>query len=91
MYLSQNYFNPAAGDTLGIDVLIGQGGEVKILVFNMLAEEVEKLVDQSMNPGSYHFTWDGRNRNGDIVGNAVYLVVIEQPSGNLIRKVIVLK
>ncbi len=91
MYLSENYFNPATGATLGIDVLVAQGGEVKIVVFNMLAEEVDKLVDQNLNPSSYHFTWDGRNRYGDLVGNGVYLVVIEQPSGNFIRKVIVLK
>lgn len=91
MYLSQNYFNPAAGEALGIDVLIGQGGQVKIMVYNILGEEVEKLVDQNMNPGSYHFTWDGRNRSGGMVGNGVYLILIEQPSGNFTRKVIVLK
>ena len=91
MYLSDNYFNPVTGATLGIDVLVAQSGEVKVIVFNMLGEEVDKLVDQSLNPGSYHFSWDGRNRYGDRVGNGVYLVVIEQSSGNFIRKVIVLK
>lgn len=91
MYLSQNYFNPDAGQELGIDVLVPQSGAVKILVFNMLAEEIDKLVDQNLNQGSFHFTWDGRNRYGEVVGNGVYLVVIEQPSGNFIRKVIILK
>jgi flagellar hook assembly protein FlgD len=91
MYLSDNYFDPKTGATLGIDVLITQGGGVKIIVCNILGEEVDKLVDQSLNAGSYHFTWDGRNRMGDLVGNGVYLLVIEQPSGNFIRKVIVLK
>lgn len=91
MYLSDNYFNPAAGATLGIDALINQGGEVKIMVYNLMGEEVVKLVDQSLNPGSQHFTWDGRNRSGSMVGNGVYLVLIEQPSGNFTRKVIVLK
>jgi flagellar hook assembly protein FlgD len=91
MYLSDNYFNPAQGAVLGVDVLIDQGGEVKIMVYNIAGQEVEKLVDQTLSPGSFHFTWDGRNRSGDIVGNGVYFLLIEQPSGNFIRKVIVLK
>lgn len=66
-------------------------GQVKILVFNLAGEEVEKLVDQQLNAGNYRFNWDGRNRAGTLVGNAVYFIVIEQPSGNTIRKVIVLK
>jgi flagellar hook assembly protein FlgD len=91
MYLSDNYFDPAAGAALGIDVLITQGGPVKIIVYNMLGEEVVKLLDQNLNQGSYHYSWDGRNRSGDFAGNGVYLVLIEQPSGNFTRKVIVLK
>ena len=68
-----------------------QAGEVKIVVFNLAGEEVEKLVDQQLGVGNYRFNWDGRNRAGTIVGNAVYFIAIEQPSGNFIRKVIVLK
>ena len=74
-----------------MDVRVDTAGEVKIVVFNMAGEEVEKLVDQQMNPGNYRFSWDGRNRSGDITGNAVYFIVVQQPSGNTIKKVIVLK
>jgi len=72
-------------------VRVDVAGQVKILVFNLAGEEVEKLVDQQLNAGNYRFNWDGRNRAGTLVGNAVYFIVIEQPSGNTIRKVIVLK
>ena len=66
-------------------------GEVKVMVFNIAAEEVDKLMDQYLNPGNYRVYWDGHNRNDAIVGNAVYFIVVEQPSGNTIKKVIVLK
>jgi flagellar hook assembly protein FlgD len=66
-------------------------GEVKILVYNMAGEEVEKLADQQVSPGNYRFSWDGRNKAGALVGNAVYFVIIQQPSGNTIKKVIVLR
>ena len=74
-----------------MDVRVDTAGEVKILIFNIAGEEVEKLADQQLNPGNYRFSWDGKNHNGDITGNAVYFVVVEQPSGNTIKKVIILK
>jgi len=90
LYLDENFFNPN-NQPLGMDVRVDTAGEVKIVIFNIAGEEVEKLVDQQMTPGNYRFSWDGRNRTGDITGNAVYFVVVEQPSGNTIKKVIVLK
>jgi flagellar hook assembly protein FlgD len=74
-----------------MDVRVDVAGQVKVMVFNIAGEEVEKIVDQALAPGNYRFSWDGRNKGGDIVGNSVYFIVIQQPSGKLIRKVIVLK
>jgi flagellar hook assembly protein FlgD len=90
LYLDENFFNPN-NQSLGMDVRVDVAGEVKIVIFNMVGEEVEKLVDQQMTTGNYRFSWDGRNTNGAVVGNAVYFIAIMQPAGNLVRKVIVLK
>jgi hypothetical protein len=90
LYLDQNFFNPTQ-QSLGMDVRVDIAGQVKILIFNIAGEEVEKLADQQMIQGNYRFSWDGRNSAGNIVGNAVYFIVIEQPSGKMIRKIIVLK
>ncbi len=90
LYLDFNYFNPTQ-QTLGMDVRVDKAGEVKVMVFNMMGEQVVKLMDQTQNQGNYRVAWDGRNRKGEIVGNAVYLIVTDQPSGHKVRKVIVLK
>lgn len=74
-----------------MDLRVDQPGQVKVLVFNIAGEEVEKLMDQDLGAGNYRVFWDGHNQAGALVGNAVYFVVVEQPSGNTIRKVIVLK
>jgi flagellar hook assembly protein FlgD len=74
-----------------MDVRVDIAGQVKVMVFNIAGEEVEKIWDQSMNVGNYRAFWDGHNTNGALVGNAVYFIVIQQPSGNMTRKVIVLK
>jgi hypothetical protein len=90
LYLDENYFNPTKGP-LGMDVRVDVAGEVKVVVFNIVGEEVDKLLDQNMSVGNYRVFWDGLNKNNALVGNAVYFVVVEQPSGNMVRKVIVLK
>jgi hypothetical protein len=90
LYLDSNVFNPTV-QPLGMDVRVDTAGEVKILIFNMAGEEVEKLMDQQMTPGNYRFNWDGRNSAGVMAGNGIYFLVIEQPSGRMIKKVVVLK
>jgi flagellar hook assembly protein FlgD len=90
LYLDSNVFNPNV-QPQGMDVRVDTAGEVKILIFNMAGEEAEKLVDQSMVPGNYRFSWDGRNSAGEMAGNGMYFLVIEQPSGRMIKKVVVLK
>jgi flagellar hook assembly protein FlgD len=90
LYLDENFFNPD-NQPLGMEARIDVAGEVKILIYNMAGEEVEKLADQQLSLGNYRFSWDGRNNAGALVGNAVYFVIIQQPSGNTIKKVIVLR
>ena len=90
LYLDENYFNPSQVQ-LGMDLRVDKAGQVKVTVFNMAGEEVEKLLDQTMNPGNYRVYWDGHNSSGALTGNAVYYILVQQTSGNTIRKVIVLK
>ena len=90
LYLDENFFNPRKNQ-LGMDVRVDQAGRVHVMVFNIAGEKVKDLLNQYENVGNYRVYWDGRNNWSAEVGNAVYFVVIEQPSGQMIRKVIVLK
>jgi len=74
-----------------MDIRVDLAGNCKVMVYNMAGEEVVKLMDLNLNPGNYRVLWDGLNTNKALVGNAVYLVVVEQASGNTVKKVIVLK
>jgi len=74
-----------------MDVKVDQPGQVKICVYNIAGELVMKLVDKSETVGNYRTYWDGRNTHGAMVGNAVYFIVIDTPSGRQTRKVILLK
>ena len=90
LYLDENFFNPTQ-QPLGMDLRVDVAGNVKVVVFNIVGEEVAKLLDQYESAGNYRVFWDGRNRAGALTGNAVYFVAVEQASGNTVRKVIVLK
>jgi hypothetical protein len=90
LYLNQNFFNPTQ-NTLGMDIRVDQAGEVKLEVYNLAGERVRKITDQTESQGNYHFGWDGRNDAGALVGNGVYLIVIQTSSSKKIQKVIVLK
>jgi hypothetical protein len=90
LVLSDNFFDPTK-KTLGIDLRVDQPGQCKVMVFNIIGQQVVKLLDQYENAGNFSLSWDGKNRSGEIVGNAVYFVVTVQPSGRLVRQVIVLK
>jgi hypothetical protein len=90
LYLDNNYFDPTKG-ALGMDVRVDVPGNVKVMIFNIAGEEVMKLVDQSLSAGNYRFSWDGTNSHSALVGNAVYFFVVTQPSGNTVKKVVLLK
>jgi hypothetical protein len=74
-----------------MDVRVDQAGQVKILIFNIAGQEVKPVCNQYMPIGQYRMYWDGCNGQGAKVGNAVYFIVLQQPSGQIIRKVILLK
>jgi len=90
MYLSQNFFNPNTQPLL-IDFRVDNPGQVRICVFNIIGEEIVKLVDQNYAAGNYQTPWDGKNRFGDMVGNSTYFILIQAPDGHMVRQVIVLK
>ena len=74
-----------------MDIRVDSGGQVKVMIYNKVGEQVEKLVDQQMTPGNYRFSWDGKNRFGEVVGSDTYFIVIQTPASKLVQKVIVLK
>jgi hypothetical protein len=58
--LSQNYPNPFNPATR-IDYTVAQAGPVSIKVYNELGQEVATLLNETLAPGSYQVTFDGKN------------------------------
>ena len=58
-YLSQNYPNPFNPST-NIRYEIPKNGFVKLVVFDILGREVQTLVNEKQNAGTYEVTFNAR-------------------------------
>jgi flagellar hook assembly protein FlgD len=90
LVLDTNTFHPGLGP-LGLDFKLEQPGQVRIQVFNLVGEKVAEILNEPRNAGNHRVLWNGRNSSGDLAGNGVYFLIIQTPSGKMIRKVVLLK
>ncbi|MBZ0203530.1 MAG: T9SS type A sorting domain-containing protein [Ignavibacteria bacterium] len=83
--LSQNYpnpFNPATH----IGFRIADFGLVRIIVYDALGREVQTLVNQELQPGTYEVDFDGSN-----LPSGVYYYKLESESFTETKKMVLLK
>ncbi|MCK5032070.1 MAG: T9SS type A sorting domain-containing protein, partial [Calditrichia bacterium] len=73
--LSQNYPNPF-NPTTTISYQLKETADVKLVVYNILGQEVRTLVNQHKQAGAYQVVWDGRNNIGQPVGSGIFIYKI---------------
>jgi len=64
---------------------------VSISIYNILGEEVNLIVNREFLPGTYNFTWSGKNNFNTTVNSGVYFVKLKTNNKQLIQKIILLK
>jgi flagellar hook assembly protein FlgD len=84
--LDRNFFNPAEGDVLEVN-LGSYSGEIVIEIFNMTGSLVRRLEASD----AQSLTWNGCNDGGRLVASGVYFLSIVTDEGNAVRKVAVIK
>ena len=88
--LYQNYPNPFNGHTL-IKYSVPNNGHVKLIIFNIIGEEVVRLVDQQMQTGQYTVQWDGRNCQQQSVPSGIYIQQLITKDLSLNKKMLLIK
>lgn len=74
--IDQNYPNPFNPST-EISYELPEPVHVRLVIYNVLGQEVRTLVD-GLQPAGFHTTqWNGRNRNGQQVGSGIYIYRIQ--------------
>jgi hypothetical protein len=69
--LEQNFPNPFNAQTR-ISFSMPVASHVDLRVYNVLGQEVVKLVDQQMLPAEHEVVWDGASTQGNIVASGTY-------------------
>ncbi len=64
---------------------------MRIVIYNVLGQNVATLVDQSMNAGYHNISWSGLNYAGTSVSSGVYLYRIETENFTDVKKLMYLK
>ena len=80
--LLQNFPNPFNASTV-IRVRLPEASEITLSVYNLLGQEVRRLVDGEVEAGTHWVLWDGRNEDGKPVGSGIYLYRLE--AGEILR------
>lgn len=83
--LFQNYPNPFNPLTI-IEFDIPRKGFIKLTIFDVLGQEITKLVNQDMIPGNYKIDWDASN-----YPSGVYFYKLETSDFNQTKKMILIK
>ncbi len=89
-YLSQNYPNPFNPETQ-LQYEVPTTGRVKIAVYNLQGQEIQRLADEPKSAGRHITAWDGRNNEGVRVASGVYLVRMFAEKFVAVRKVLLAK
>jgi hypothetical protein len=91
-----NYPNPFNAGTsvsylVGTTVLGQELQPVQLAVYNVLGQQVRKLVDGFQKSGSYSVWWDGRDELGEEVTSGVYLCRLVVGDSHQVRKMLLLR
>ncbi|MBT7423967.1 MAG: T9SS type A sorting domain-containing protein, partial [Candidatus Marinimicrobia bacterium] len=88
--LDQNYPNPFNPRTK-IGFGVPQSGPVRIMVYNLLGQEVISLWDGNLEPGYKFVTWDGTDQIGNQVSAGIYILLMDSPGFRKSRKMLLIK
>jgi hypothetical protein len=88
--LTQNHPNPFNPQT-SIRFELPVASRVVLTIYNVLGQEVRKLVDRNYGPGSYDVVWDGTTASGTTAASGVYFYKLKAGAFSDVKKMVLLK
>jgi hypothetical protein len=83
--LDQNYPNPF-NPTTSIGYQLADPGRVKLVIYNVLGQQIAVLVDDYQVAGSYEIEFDGRD-----LASGIYYYILDAGDFAMVRKMILLQ
>jgi hypothetical protein len=88
--LYQNYPNPF-NPTTNFKFDLPAKSHVKLIIYNVLGQEVARVVDDNLNAGEYALTWNGMDQHGKLISSGVYFYKLQTDHNTAVKKLIMLK
>ncbi len=88
--LDAAYPNPFNQIT-NIKVNIPASQHISLKVYDILGHEVATLTDENLSPGEHTFYWDGKNKDGSLLANGLYLIRLQTEKQSLAQIIILLR
>ncbi|MBN1781400.1 T9SS type A sorting domain-containing protein [bacterium] len=85
-----NYPNPFNMETQ-LEFSINRTGPVSVRIYDAMGRTVCRLLDEERHMGSHKVAWNGLNANAQPVPSGVYVVHIQGPGLNAVRKMMLIK
>lgn len=82
--------NPFNAETQ-INVIIPNGGDTKVLLINILGEEILMLNNSYLKEGRHLFSWNGKNSNGNDISSGNYFLIVTQGNNTKSHNLLLLK
>jgi hypothetical protein len=88
--ISQNYPNPF-NPTTTIKYQLPMVSDVKLIIYNVLGQQVRSLLNGQVEAGYHSVVWDGRNQEGQAVASGIYIYRFEAGDFQKTMKLMLLK
>jgi len=88
--LYQNFPNPFNPVT-EIQFDVPDVSVVDMVVYNLMGQQVRRLVNGEIQAGYHRVVWDGLNDRGEPVSTGVYIYSLTSPSFHNTKKMVLLK
>lgn len=95
--LGQNYPNPFNPTTIipfrvnGSQFMVHSTIHTTLIIYNLLGQKVNILLNESLKPGTYQATWDGKNDAGEKVPSGVYFYRLTSGGPSETRKMVLMR
>ncbi len=88
--LDRNAPNPFNPSTV-IGFQLPEAGTVRLVIYNLLGQQIRELVNEKMEAGYFTTTWDGTDELGRRVASGVYLYRIQVGAFSAVQRMLLLK
>jgi len=88
--LFDNYPNPFNAQTV-IKYQLPQPGHAKLVVYNLLGQQINTLIDKNHDAGHFNLIWNGKDNLGQAVPSGVYFYKIQAEGFTKTKKMLLLQ